>query len=94
MLSRAREESGLAIVTEVMSEEDAPMVAEYADILQIGTRNMENYRAAGSGGAVGPSGAAEARHGGHDCRLAAFRAVDSRPWQPQRDSLRARHPHL
>ena len=43
MLSRARDESGLAIVTEVLSEEDAPMVAEYADILQIGTRNMENY---------------------------------------------------
>ena len=43
MLARARQESGLAIVTEVMSEEDVPMVAEYADILQIGTRNMENY---------------------------------------------------
>jgi 3-deoxy-7-phosphoheptulonate synthase len=43
MLARAREESGLAIVTEVLSEEDVPMVAEYADILQIGTRNMENY---------------------------------------------------
>jgi 3-deoxy-7-phosphoheptulonate synthase len=43
MLSRAREENGLAIVTEVMSEEDVPLVAEYADILQIGTRNMENY---------------------------------------------------
>jgi 3-deoxy-7-phosphoheptulonate synthase len=43
MLARAREESGLAIVTEVMSETDVPMVAEYADILQIGTRNMENY---------------------------------------------------
>jgi len=43
MLARARQESGLAIVTEVMSEENVPMVAEYADILQIGTRNMENY---------------------------------------------------
>jgi 3-deoxy-7-phosphoheptulonate synthase len=43
MLARAREESGLAIVTEVMSEDDVSMVAEYADILQIGTRNMENY---------------------------------------------------
>jgi 3-deoxy-7-phosphoheptulonate synthase len=43
MLARAREESGLAIVTEVMSEDDVPMVAEYADILQIGTRNMENF---------------------------------------------------
>jgi 3-deoxy-7-phosphoheptulonate synthase len=43
MLARAREESGLAIITEVMQEGDVPVVAEYADILQIGTRNMENY---------------------------------------------------
>ncbi len=43
LLARAREETGLAIVTEVMSEDDVPMVAEYADILQIGSRNMENY---------------------------------------------------
>jgi 3-deoxy-7-phosphoheptulonate synthase len=43
MLARAREESGLAIITEVMCEDDVEQVAEYADILQIGTRNMENY---------------------------------------------------
>jgi len=43
MLAHARQETGLAIVTEVMSEEDVPLVAEYADILQIGSRNMENY---------------------------------------------------
>lgn len=43
LLAHAREESGLAIVTEVMSEDDVPLVAEYADILQIGSRNMENY---------------------------------------------------
>ena len=43
MLARARQESGLAIVTEVMSEEQVPIVAEYADILQIGSRNMENF---------------------------------------------------
>jgi 3-deoxy-7-phosphoheptulonate synthase len=43
MLARARQETGLAIVTEVMSEEDVPLVAEYADILQIGSRNMENF---------------------------------------------------
>lgn len=43
ILARARQATGLAIVTEVMSEEDLPMVAEYADILQIGSRNMENY---------------------------------------------------
>ncbi len=43
LLARAREATGLAIVTEVMAAADAPMVAEYADILQIGSRSMENY---------------------------------------------------
>ncbi|HTW82175.1 MAG TPA: 3-deoxy-7-phosphoheptulonate synthase [Terracidiphilus sp.] len=42
LLARAREETGLAVVTEVMCETDVDMVAEYADILQIGSRNMEN----------------------------------------------------
>jgi 3-deoxy-7-phosphoheptulonate synthase len=43
LLARAREATGLAVVTEVMSASDAAMVAEYADILQIGSRSMENY---------------------------------------------------
>jgi 3-deoxy-7-phosphoheptulonate synthase len=43
LLARARAETGMAVVTEVMSELDVPLVAEYADILQIGTRSMENY---------------------------------------------------
>ena len=43
LLAAAREATGLAIVTEVMAAADAPLVAEYADILQIGSRSMENY---------------------------------------------------
>ena len=43
LLARARAEFGLAIVTEVMSETDVSLVADYADILQIGSRNMENF---------------------------------------------------
>ncbi len=43
LLAAAREESRLAIVTEVMSECDVALVADYADILQIGSRSMENY---------------------------------------------------
>ena len=43
LLARARKETGLPIVTEVMSPEDVGMVAEYADILQIGTRNSQNF---------------------------------------------------
>jgi 3-deoxy-7-phosphoheptulonate synthase len=44
LLAAAREETGLAVVTEVMSTEDVPLVARYADVLQIGARNMQNYR--------------------------------------------------
>jgi 3-deoxy-7-phosphoheptulonate synthase len=44
LLARAREETGLAIITEVVSAEDVPAVAEVADILQVGARNMQNFR--------------------------------------------------
>lgn len=43
LLARARSEFGMAVITEVMTPSDVPMVCEYADILQIGTRNMQNY---------------------------------------------------
>jgi 3-deoxy-7-phosphoheptulonate synthase len=43
ILRKAREATGLAIVTEVMCEEDVKVIAEYADIMQVGTRSMENY---------------------------------------------------
>lgn len=43
ILRKAREATGLAIVTEAMSEEDVELIAEYADIMQVGTRSMENY---------------------------------------------------
>ncbi len=42
-LAEARDKTGLAIVTEVMSIEQIPAVVEYADVLQIGARNMQNY---------------------------------------------------
>jgi 3-deoxy-7-phosphoheptulonate synthase len=43
LLGNARSEFGMAVITEVMTPADVPMVCEYADILQIGTRNMQNY---------------------------------------------------
>src|ERR1051325_1186486 len=43
ILAQAREQTGLAIVTEVMSIDQVPMVAEYADVLQVGARNMQNF---------------------------------------------------
>jgi 3-deoxy-7-phosphoheptulonate synthase len=42
-LREARQETGLPVVTEVMSEADVEIVAEYADMLQVGARNMQNF---------------------------------------------------
>jgi 3-deoxy-7-phosphoheptulonate synthase len=42
-LAEARERTGLPVITEVMEPSQVDIVAEYADILQIGTRNMQNY---------------------------------------------------
>ena len=43
LLAKARLETGLLIVTEAMDPEGADLVAEYADIIQVGARNMQNY---------------------------------------------------
>ncbi len=43
MLVEAREATGLPIVTEVIAPHDVPIVAEYADILQVGARQMQNF---------------------------------------------------
>ncbi|MCC6420428.1 MAG: 3-deoxy-7-phosphoheptulonate synthase [Gemmataceae bacterium] len=43
LLALAREETGLAVVTEVMAPEQVALVANYADVLQVGARNMQNY---------------------------------------------------
>src|ERR671923_444221 len=43
MMATARDETGLKVVTEVVSPGDVALVARYADILQLGTRNMQNY---------------------------------------------------
>ena len=43
LLAEARERTGLPVVTEVMEPAQVELVTEYADILQVGTRNMQNY---------------------------------------------------
>ena len=43
LLAKAREATGLPIVTEVMSPDNVGLVAEYADLLQVGARNMQNF---------------------------------------------------
>jgi len=43
LLAKARDATGLAIITEVMSDRDVDLVAQYADIMQVGARNMQNF---------------------------------------------------
>jgi len=43
LLAKARDLTGLPVVTELLSESDLEMVAEYADVIQIGARNMQNF---------------------------------------------------
>ncbi|MSU60869.1 MAG: 3-deoxy-7-phosphoheptulonate synthase [Pedosphaera sp.] len=44
LLAKARKETGLPVITELLSEDHAELVAEYADILQIGARNAQNFQ--------------------------------------------------
>lgn len=44
LMAKAKEETGLLIVTELMDSSDLDLVCEYADVIQIGARNMQNYR--------------------------------------------------
>src|SRR5467141_4541692 len=43
LLKKAKEPTGLAITTEVMSDRDVDLVAKYADVMQVGERNMQNF---------------------------------------------------
>jgi 3-deoxy-7-phosphoheptulonate synthase len=53
ILAECREATGLPIVTEIMDPHDLPAVCEYADVLQVGARNMQNFRLLSRLGAVG-----------------------------------------
>lgn len=53
LLAAARDETNLAIFTEVMGTSDVELVAKYADVLQVGARNMQNYRLLEAVGSAG-----------------------------------------
>ncbi len=53
LLATARDETGMAIVTEALDPEGVELVAEYADVVQIGARNMQNYSLLRRAGKVG-----------------------------------------
>ena len=71
------------------------LVAEYADMLQIGARNMQNYRLLEAVGQPAQAGAAEARHEQRPSKNCCWPPSTSWPQGNRNvDALRARHPHL
>ena len=93
-LAEARERTGLPVITEVMEPNQVDIVAEYADILQIGTRNMQNYSLLQRRRAGGPAGDAQARLRRDGRGIADGRRVHRQLRQPERDPVRARHPDV
>ncbi|MEZ4731943.1 MAG: hypothetical protein R3E79_32895 [Caldilineaceae bacterium] len=92
-LAEAREITGLPIITEVMTVEQVPLVTEYADILQIGARNMQNY---GLLNAAGKSASdARALHERLGQRVVDVRRVHCQQWHQQHYAFpRTGYPHL
>ena len=93
-LAEARERTGLPVITEVMEPSQVDIVAEYADILQIGTRNMQNFSLLLACGRAGAAGDAQARVRGHDRGVADGRGVHRVGRQLPDHPVRARHPDV
>jgi 3-deoxy-7-phosphoheptulonate synthase len=82
MLPRRAGRPGLAIVTEVMAPEHVPVVAAYADVLQIGARNMQNYQLLQAVGDSGKPTMLKRGMSADDRRVPAGRRVYPGPGQP------------
>jgi 3-deoxy-D-arabino-heptulosonate 7-phosphate (DAHP) synthase len=74
-LAAARDATGLAVVTEVMTPHHVDMVCRYADVLQIGARNMQNYHLLQ---AVGETRKPVLHNGALECRFFRFELVGGR----------------
>ena len=94
LLRKAREATGLAIITEVMSDRDVELVAEYADIMQVGARNMQNFALLEVAGRMRAAGDAEARHEFDDQGTADVGRVHRGARQSECDAVRARDSHV
>ncbi len=94
ILAKARKKTGIGIVTELMDTDNADAVEEAADIIQIGTRNMQNFSLLKRVGAGPQAGAAQAGHGRHAGGMADGRRVRDGRRQLRSHPLRARRAHV
>ena len=94
LLAEAKAETGLPIVTELMDMRDIDAVLEVADVVQIGARNMQNYPLLAE---IGRSGRPALLKRGLSSTLDELLMAAEyilKEGNPQRDALRARHPHV
>ena len=94
LLAEAKAETGLPIVTELMDARDVEPILEVADVIQVGARNMQNYPLLAEIGRSGQPGADQARPVGDARGAADGGGVRAQGGQPERDAVRARHPHV
>ena len=94
MLREAADQHHMKLVSEVMDVSQIELVGRYADIYQIGARNMQNFTLLSELGRTRKARASQARHERTHRRVALVGRVHPRRRQHRRDSLRARHPHL
>ena len=89
-MRRAADATGMKVVTEALAESDVPAVAEHADLIQVGSRNMHNYALLKAVGRAAQAGAAQARHGRDHRGVAAGGRVPAGERRDRRGLLRAR----
>ena len=94
ILREARELTGLPVVTEVMSTEDVDLICEYADMLQVGARNMQNFALAAQAGNRQEAYSAQARPLCHGERVAAGSRIPAFRRKRSGRALRARNQDL
>jgi hypothetical protein len=94
LLRKAKQATGLGIVTEIMSDRDVGLVAEYCDCMQVGARNMQNFALLKSLGSCGRTVLLKRGMSSTIKGTADVGRIHSGSRQPQRDSLRAGDPNL
>ena len=95
LLAKAREATGLAVITEVMSDRDVDLIAEYADIMQVGARNMQNFALLKALGRCNRPVMLKRGLSSTIKELLGMSAEqDVAHGNPQRHAVRAWHPHL
>ena len=94
ILADVREETGLPVVTEVVDAHDVDLVASYADMLQVGTRNMQNFALLQAVGSAGKPVMLKRGMTRHHRGVADGRGVHRPARQPRHRAVRARHPDL